>query len=204
VYSPTPVPATLHTCQEARRQGLYQQVFSELAAQLGGLSDAEPRYVYLNLDIDMVSIGKTELSLFKPVAHLIRRLRFTRGHCGDDYMWEYWERWESQEVGTFKNTTEIHVVCERGNFWDWCGSSEDIYWPCGVENVAMVNPDDGEVMRLLDIDYEYDRSLEDSNNIEDPDELVMFRAGMPYYPGRGDELPEHLYTSVRARPAKEM
>jgi hypothetical protein len=59
-------------------------------------------------------------------------------------------------------------------------------------------------MRLLDIDYEYDRSLEDSNNIEDPDELVVFRAGMPYYPGRGDELPEHLYTSVRARPAKEM
>jgi hypothetical protein len=51
--SPTPVPATLQTCQEPRNLGLYRRVVCELGRGGGG----ERCYVWFNLDIDMVSIG---------------------------------------------------------------------------------------------------------------------------------------------------
>lgn len=71
VTSPTMVPAALQTCQEARNMGLYQRAFAELSPE-------EPRYVWLNLDIDMVSIRSDPFKWFKPVSHLVRRLRFER------------------------------------------------------------------------------------------------------------------------------
>lgn len=71
VTSPTMVPAALQTCLEARNMGLYQRAFAEL-------SPKEPRYVWLNLDIDMVSIRSDPFKWFKPVSHLVRRLRFER------------------------------------------------------------------------------------------------------------------------------
>ncbi|KAH7071924.1 hypothetical protein BKA63DRAFT_373461, partial [Paraphoma chrysanthemicola] len=160
VFSPSPVPGTVQACQESRRLNLYPKAFSDLPKLLGGTEDLEERYVYLNLDTDMVSIGTMYLSLLKPVAHLIKRLRFTRGYRSD-YEWEYWERNESNDVGLFVNTEEIHVVCEFGNFGDWTGSSVSIYWPCGVENVTMVNPDSDEELPLLDLEYANDRLMEE-------------------------------------------
>lgn len=71
------MPATLHTCREARSLGLYQPAFSEL-------SPADPsRYVWLNLDIldiDTVSIDKTHSISFATVAHLVKRLRLERAN----------------------------------------------------------------------------------------------------------------------------
>jgi len=47
--SSTPVPATLQACREARNLKLYQQAFLEI--------DGEVRYVWVNWDMDIVSIG---------------------------------------------------------------------------------------------------------------------------------------------------
>ncbi len=65
LVSPTPVPAILQTCQEARNLGLYKQAFSEVTAtKVNAAAGAESRYVWLNLDIDMVSIRKTWFEAF--------------------------------------------------------------------------------------------------------------------------------------------
>ncbi|KAI1501420.1 hypothetical protein F5X99DRAFT_198857 [Biscogniauxia marginata] len=115
LVSPTPVPAILRTCQEARSLGLYKQTFSEVTAATG----AESRYVWLNLDIDMVSIGKTSFRAFAPVALSIRRLRFERKNSDESFYY-----FEVRELLDWVNTEEIHVVCEDG-MEAWHGASHE-------------------------------------------------------------------------------
>ncbi|KAK4154272.1 hypothetical protein C8A00DRAFT_42931 [Chaetomidium leptoderma] len=99
LVSSTPVPATLQACREARSLGLYQQAFSELAP-------FERRYVWLNLDIDMISIETCRFRAFKPVAHLIKRLKFERAIGNNNFFY-----YEAEELHSFPNAKEIHVVC---------------------------------------------------------------------------------------------
>ncbi|PWI67169.1 hypothetical protein PCL_04331 [Purpureocillium lilacinum] len=75
VTSSTPVPATLHACREARTHGLsmYQRAFT-----IG----AEPRYVWVNYEMDTISVGDTSLSLIDAEKLLIRRLRTERAGIG--------------------------------------------------------------------------------------------------------------------------
>ncbi|OAF61147.1 hypothetical protein VC83_02378 [Pseudogymnoascus destructans] len=109
--STTPMPAALKVCQEARNMELYKQVFSELGDGL--------RYVWLNLDIDMVSISNRVSFPFKPVAHMIKRLKFQRGNQEECFY-----HFESKEIRTFVNAEEIHVICEDG-YENWGGAT----WP---------------------------------------------------------------------------
>ncbi|KFX86753.1 hypothetical protein V490_08887 [Pseudogymnoascus sp. VKM F-3557] len=144
LYSTTPVPAPLHTCREARSLGLYKQAFSEVCP--------EQRYVWVNLDIDMISIGsKTHLSYFGAIAPLIKRLKFQREHQD-----EWWFRNESKLVKTFINVEEIHVMCD--SWYNWWGGSEDIRWPCAMENVLLFEEEDGPAMNPIELDKMwYDR-----------------------------------------------
>jgi hypothetical protein len=121
----------------------------------GAAKDAEPRYVWLNLDIDMVSIGWSNFEAFRPVAHLIKRLRFTRDNTD-----EYWARGrESEELHYYKNVSEIHVVlCEGGEFWHWQWAAQDYTWPCGKENVLFIDYEQGQEMRLTDLENKHDHS----------------------------------------------
>ncbi|RYP50302.1 hypothetical protein DL768_004155 [Monosporascus sp. mg162] len=128
MVSLTPVPATLQACQEARNQGLYQQAFSEIA----GSDDVGRRYIWLNLEIDMISIGTTAFSHFTPVAPIIKRLKFEREISN-----EYYYHWESEALLDFVNVKEIHVVCADG-MRAWHGTSEEHYWPCGRENLFFI------------------------------------------------------------------
>ncbi|KAK4234666.1 hypothetical protein C8A03DRAFT_47053 [Achaetomium macrosporum] len=138
LISRTPVPAMLQACREARNLGLYQQAFSELSRRGG----AERRYVWLNLETDMVSIGTSMFAAFKPVAPL----------------WFYY--YEVRELRDFVNVKEIHVVCAEG-MRAWHGASEDHYWPCGKENVFCIDPDDDQMMRITEMDETFDQMLEE-------------------------------------------
>ncbi|KAK1773465.1 hypothetical protein QBC45DRAFT_339796, partial [Copromyces sp. CBS 386.78] len=74
IVSKTPVPATLQTCREARSLGLYQKCLSELEDVPEG---GERRYVWLNLDLDMLEIVDIyRIANFPPVAELVRRIKF--------------------------------------------------------------------------------------------------------------------------------
>lgn len=149
LFSPTPVPATLQTCREARNRGLYQRAFSEIALPDGGGAESKPgesRYIWVNWDIDMISIGRTCFKNFTPVAPLIRRLRFER-----DTLDESFYHFEAAALRQFVNAEEIHVVCaDAFRTWDW--TSERHYWPCGRENVFFIDPNDGRTMNAIELD----------------------------------------------------
>jgi hypothetical protein len=172
--SSTYVPAPLQTCQEARNARLYQRCFSDLAIRYGYPEDAERRYVWINLDIDMVSIGDTILEAFRPYAHLIKRLKFM---C--DNTDEFWCRGEGcDELQHFTNVSEIHVVLsENGDFENWHGASDDYIWNCGAENVTFIDEEDGQEMKLLDLEDKYDRLLEAGSRKQGHN--TLFRNGRP-------------------------
>ncbi|KAI0181180.1 hypothetical protein GGR52DRAFT_21747 [Hypoxylon sp. FL1284] len=152
LLSPTPVPAMVQTCQEARSAGMYKQAFSELTATAGG----ESRYVWLNLDIDMVSIGKTPFKAFAPVASSIRRLRFERENSDESFY-----HFEVKELRAWVNTEEIHVVCEDG-MENWHMASTEHAWPCALENLWFFDPDDGRMMRSFEMEQMLDKQQEES------------------------------------------
>jgi hypothetical protein len=81
LISSTAIPATLHSCREARNCRLYQRTFFEVDAQQG---TTEQRYVWLNLGIDMVDVGKSEFRYFEHIASAIKRFKFERENT-DEY-----------------------------------------------------------------------------------------------------------------------
>lgn len=144
----------MQTCREARNLGLYTQTFSDLTIPKCS-PDPERRYVWLNLDIDVVSIGDQHFDWFKSVAPLFRQLKFAR-----DNGYEFWERGESGEMWQFINARKIYVDIGGHDFVYWHGSSEDYFWSCGSENVYMIRPADGEIMNLVELEHKYDREWE--------------------------------------------
>ena len=120
----------------------------------------------------MVSIGDSNFGAFRPFAHLIKRLRFTRDNCD-----EFWSRMgESHELDHYKNVSEIHVVLsENGEMEDWHGASQHYNWQCGAENVLIVDTREGLEMKLTDLEYKYDR-LWEAKSKEQGDNL-LYRNG---------------------------
>lgn len=166
--SSTPVPAQLQTCQEAREHlskrpyGGYCKAFSEIMTTPYDGFDPVPeddpqgerdRYVWLNFEIDVVSVGKTELRDFRAVAHQICRLRLERHLYSEAFCYT-----ESQLLGMFTNLSEAYLVCLEGIRAGY-KVTDDIYFPCGPENVYFVNPEKmGDMMmRSVDLDAIMDR-----------------------------------------------
>ncbi|KFY07988.1 hypothetical protein V492_06642 [Pseudogymnoascus sp. VKM F-4246] len=139
LFSTTPVPAPLQTCREARNMGLYKKAFSEVGS--------EPRYVWVNLDIDMIFLGSNcHLTSFKAVAPSIKRLKFQRENHD-----EWWYHFESKNIRNFINAEEIHVVCGAG--WDdWWGATEEHSWPCAAENIFFIDEEDGLMMDGIELE----------------------------------------------------
>jgi hypothetical protein len=114
--------------EEHRPQGLYLIDKLDVTGIYG--PSIERRYVWLNFDIDMVDIGNSYLSAFKPIASKIKRLKFERENSN-----EAWFNTEKRELKDFKNVEEIHVVCADG-FDQWAFSMYDISWPCADDKYS--------------------------------------------------------------------
>ncbi|PVH94049.1 hypothetical protein DM02DRAFT_721470 [Periconia macrospinosa] len=136
--STTPVPAVLQVCREARYHGLYQMsFFSDVLAP-----DLVPRFVWVNLEIDIIDIGEALFEDYQSIAHFFRRLKFTREESNEVYY-----HWEVHDLRMFVNVKEMYVVCADG-LDAWIGALEEHYWPCGDENVFFIDPkDDNRVFR---------------------------------------------------------
>lgn len=135
------VPATLHTCREARNHQLYQQISLDADERHG----IERPYVWLNMDIDMIDIGTSYMAYFTPIIPAIKRLKFSRAN-GDDW----WNEYEQDLLPTFVNVEEIHIVCMDG-FENW---GDDVYkfsWPCAYENLVFI--DENSPVGRLAVDY---------------------------------------------------
>jgi hypothetical protein len=90
--SSTPVPTPLQTCREARNQTSYRKLFSALETN----RDAERRYIWLNLDIDIADIGTRYCSDYAKVGASIKRLKMERANESEHVygfescMWFVW------------------------------------------------------------------------------------------------------------------
>ena len=123
------IPTALHTCREARNHGLYQQISLDVDEQHG----TDRRYVWLNLDIDLINIGTSYLAYYIPIASSIKRLKFSR-ECSD----EWWFEHEKDLLPRFINVKEIHVVCLDG-FWNWGNDVYNFCWPCAYEKLVFID-----------------------------------------------------------------
>src|SRR5690242_8350992 len=90
------VPAILQACREARNHGLYHQVYLEGEDQPFN----DRRYVWLNLNIDMINIEKWDLVYFLPIASSIKRLKLSRKTP------EEWDH-ELDLLSNFTNAEEV-------------------------------------------------------------------------------------------------
>ncbi|TIC99840.1 hypothetical protein CH35J_005294 [Colletotrichum higginsianum] len=161
--SPTPAPAQLQTCREAREHLTtcpnavyrFEKAFSELARTPYNGPDPvsengpqQERYAWFNFDYDMLSIGKTDLHEFRAIAYQIRRLRLRRVISD-----EYFSRTESLLISRwFRNVTEVHLVCLEGIRVGYL-MTEDMEFPCGPENVYLVDLEEGGLMmNSIDLD----------------------------------------------------
>jgi hypothetical protein len=155
IISSTPIPATLQTCREARNHGLYQKTFTGLDTRPGN----EGRYIWLNLNIDMVSIGPCRFDYYEKVAPTIKRLKFEREHTDESFF-----HWEGQDMKLFTNVEEIHVVC-KGGFWNWGDATYQYPWPCAIENLTFI--DGHRIARGLELEAIYREMLHEARLAND-------------------------------------
>ncbi|KAK0737053.1 hypothetical protein B0T21DRAFT_438074, partial [Apiosordaria backusii] len=143
----TPVPPVLQACHESRSELIrsgYTTGYSELTPLGQFQGDVPPpseqrRYVWINWEIDTLNIGQGghdqvfTLKDYAPIAPLVRKLTFARENTDEAYY-----HFEAHELHVFENTKRIYVVCQDG-FGAWYDAAEVRFWPCGVENVVVID-----------------------------------------------------------------
>lgn len=93
------------------------------------------------------------LESFKPVAHLIKRLKFERENSCESFYY-----FEAKEIRNFANAKEIHVICGDG-IEAWHQASSEHHWPCGKENLFLIDKFDGRVMNSIELDEMCDQKI---------------------------------------------
>ena len=148
LVSSTPVPATLQACREARNLGLYERAFSEIPA--------DGRYVWVNWDMDIISIGTSPFFYLRPYAPLIKRFQFER-----DNSEHFFFHVEARDLDAFLNLKETFIVCaNRYMMTGWFDAVEEhgFVTRCGRENVYLINLDDGgRIMTAIELDAMLDQ-----------------------------------------------
>ncbi|ESA43060.1 hypothetical protein NCU08802 [Neurospora crassa OR74A] len=127
VSSFTPIPAIVQVCREARQLGVYRQLFSELEDVRDG---GERRYVWLNLELDIIDVWKAPLGSFIPVAASIKRLKFTR----DSVITE-----DIICLGKCVNLKELHIDSSGDYSFNFYEVFKRFPLHCGMENILMVD-----------------------------------------------------------------
>lgn len=145
-FCTTPVPAPLHASQESRRelQRHYQRAFSELHTK-SGFGD-EGRYVWTNLDLDIISIGDVwHHHIYEAIAPMVQRLRFEVEY--EEFIFEE----ISVLLKFFINLKEIFFACVEDDLWIWAHEINTRNWPCGIENVWIVEPRGKMMIRAVEL-----------------------------------------------------
>ena len=127
VHLASTIPATLHTCREARNYGLYKKIYLD--------GDDQPptgrRYAWLNLDIDLIHIGTWNMAYFLPIAASIKRLKLSR-EIPDEF------DHKMDMLSSFINAEKVHLVC-IGGFTSWGDQVDSFQWPCPKERLVFID-----------------------------------------------------------------
>ncbi|KAK0669465.1 hypothetical protein QBC41DRAFT_319681 [Cercophora samala] len=147
LHTPTPTPPVLQVCRESRfeliRAG-YAAAGSELVPLDQFPGDTQPRrYVWINWEIDTLDIGRVKwddgidgIARYAPIAPLVRHLMFSL-----EGLWGFHRPGQSSEAGDlrlFENARRLYVVYRPGGLGP-VTAYKDCYWPCGPENVVIVD-----------------------------------------------------------------
>lgn len=138
--SPTPVPATLQICQEVRNLGLYKKEFTELSQCC---QQGEGRYVWLNLDIDIIDVPNDLLDSG------VVRTKIQRLKIHPDWYSKTWNgpiMYEVRELKDFVNVRELHIVVDGFGGMDYLASDVCRHSPCPPENIFWVHSEDGQTL----------------------------------------------------------
>ncbi|RFU78378.1 hypothetical protein TARUN_3900 [Trichoderma arundinaceum] len=171
VTSPTPPPPVMQVCQESREYGPYRRAFT-----IG----SEARYLWVNFESDMISLGDINLDDLESHQSDIQRLRFT---VGSDESYDAFCYHRSGELGNFPVLKEIHVLVEE-DILIWGSAFEDYGWGfCPEENIRFIDNASGlvlngyQLLAALDFRVYYSWDLggkvEDMNNLEQEIEIAM-------------------------------
>ncbi|KAK4044378.1 hypothetical protein C8A01DRAFT_12215 [Parachaetomium inaequale] len=154
LVSPTPVPAPLQACREARNLKLYQQAFSDIG---------KSRYVWVNWDMDIISIGTSLFCHFHRAALLFKRLQFERENSAESFY-----HFEIRDLKPFINVQEIYIVCADGmRAWHQAGEELYHYWHGGDDNLYLIDlHEDGRMMRATEWDKIRDHELREESRQE--------------------------------------
>ncbi|KAK3491751.1 hypothetical protein B0T13DRAFT_513926 [Neurospora crassa] len=123
VSSVTPIPAIVQVCREACQLGVYRKLFSALEDVRDG---GERRYVWLNLELDIVDIGETLLEDFIPVAASITRLKFK---------WDTLNGSDMICLGQCVNLKELHIDNPENYSPNFYELFKRFSLHCGMENI---------------------------------------------------------------------
>jgi hypothetical protein len=123
------IPGIMHACRESRNMGLYQQFSMDVDEQ----DSTDRHYIWINMDIDVMDIGDTHMAYFKPIAHLIKRLKFNRMIINEN-----WYDTESALLQIFTNVEEIQILC-GDSFYNWGDEVDSFVWPCPLENLVFID-----------------------------------------------------------------
>jgi len=182
LLSSTPIPAILQSCREARNLGLYKRVHFEVDVvkkfennhapevliekfftpdeqgeeepENVGCPKTEQRYVWLDLDIDILDIGTSAFRDYNSIASAVKRLKFERDDPDGSHL---------HELKEFVSVDEIHIVCP-GGFWVWAGALYDYNWPCAEEKLVFIEPFSGRVARGMEFENVCRQDLEDDES----------------------------------------
>ncbi|KAK3951453.1 hypothetical protein QBC32DRAFT_343930 [Pseudoneurospora amorphoporcata] len=168
--SSTAVPAPLQACREARIHltegvgglGNYRKAFHQLLAAINDGKEMplqlelrlelglglEPRYVWVNFEMDMISIGQSMFTLFEPYYQNIKRLKFARDRN------EWFCYFESKELRNFAKVREVYVVCLDG--LDCWQGAEECCFPYSIENVLLIDWETGKTETPFETDARWD------------------------------------------------
>ncbi|KAH7633212.1 hypothetical protein B0T09DRAFT_280215 [Sordaria sp. MPI-SDFR-AT-0083] len=158
--SPTPVPAALHACREARNHlttkdngglGHYQRVFHQLPPASWGVfvgilplhnpdfrlflgvdpESESARYIWVNFEVDLINIGKTRFDAFPQFfEHSIRRLKFESAYDYNKFKYD-------SHLEHWVNLQEIQIVCTDG-IEKWV-LLEDVWGLWKTRNVLLID-----------------------------------------------------------------
>lgn len=112
----------------------------------------------MNFATDMISIGTTMIASYAPVAPPVQRLKL-EGKTSNTINGQQVKAL-CNKLRDFTNVKDIHIVCTDGFGW-WTGASRNNDWPCSRENLFFINPNNGSMMRSIEMDTMFDERKKD-------------------------------------------
>ncbi|KAI0870636.1 hypothetical protein GGS24DRAFT_492866 [Hypoxylon argillaceum] len=164
----TPPPGLMQACRESRRCAPYEKAFVM----------SRFRYIWVNFQLDMISIADDEMNRLAPHCAAIERLRFTvpTGDAGDRF-YESFFHWGDEVLREFLALRELHIVVEDVYLF-WGSAWEGVrYGKCPRENVRFLDPHTGLLLTGPQLEMAYEWSWQKGGkvlDIDDIDEEVQF------------------------------